>query len=141
MIQSTHYLSQTMDPNIFNLYYSTVLWHLTFLILFCIIQIICEIAYGLFGIRPRRIKFEHINKEKEFDSIKKAVEYVLKQENIRSRQDLDAWSNGRCRQKFYAMVKKLCKVTWNMENDPIAVARRAYESLLPGYANSSISTF
>jgi len=148
IIHSTPYSSRTMDLTKYELNCLVALWYLTFVIVFCITKIICGIIYSITRTRTRtrtrdrKIEFDHSesdsDKDLEFVSIKDAVIYVLNEQSINTRQDLDAWSNGRCRQKFYAIVKKYCKVAWNMEDDPISVARRAYESLLPGYANSSV---
>ena len=83
------------------------------------------------------------DKEIDFVSIRKAVHYVLTQENIRTRQDLDEWCNGISRERLYKRVRKFCKISWLMEENPKSIVRQSYESLLPGYTNSSIhfSTF
>ena len=80
--------------------------------------------------------FQH--KEIDFINIRDAVQYVLTQENIETRQDLDDWCNGISRERLYKRVRKFCKVSWLMEDNPKSIVRRSYESLLPGYANSSV---
>jgi hypothetical protein len=128
-----------MDPKTFKLINLIIIGCLIFIIVFCITQIICGIIYAIFRTRHRRIKFEDSNSYKDIDfvNIKDAVIYVLNKQNINTRQELDAWCNGHCREKFYERVRKLCRISWLMVDDPKTIVRRAYESLLPGYANSS----
>ena len=86
-------------------------------------------------------EYEENNYERneiDFVSIKKATEYVLKKENIKNRQELDKWCNGTKRETFYGKVRKFCKISWLMEDEPTIIVKRAYESMLPGYANSRI---
>jgi hypothetical protein len=109
------------------------------------VSLILGILYSIMMIMtPRPIpkwsenNFHYDKDEIDFISIERATEYVLRKENINNRQELDKWCNGTKRDNFYEKVRKFCKISWLMEDDPSIIVRRAYESMLPGYANSRI---
>ena len=74
-----------------------------------------------------------------FVSMNDAVKYVLKKNMIQSRQDLDEWCGGQCRERFYKEVRNVARITWHMEDDSKKRIRAIYESLLPGYTNARVN--
>ena len=113
------------------------------IVIYILVSLLFRIIYSLMmviTVRPKIEYKENTYKKDEIDfvSIEKATEYVLRKENIKNRQELDKWCNGTKRETFYGKVRKFCKISWLMEDEPTIIVRRAYESMLPGYANSRI---
>ena len=72
-------------------------------------------------------------------SIKTSVDFILDQENIKTRKELDIWCGNKGRKKLYNYVQIMCPETWNKLKEPHAGVRAYYESRLVGYKANSIS--
>jgi len=84
--------------------------------------------------RSKRKVWEY--KTPNFESIHRAVKFVLKKEGISTRQELDHWCRGKNRQPFYNEVRKVARSRWQVVNNPKKYVRSIYEVMLPGYTNA-----
>jgi len=68
------------------------------------------------------------------NTIREAVEFILKICTIRNRIELDQWHGDSGTERMYEAVKELVPQTvWNNLADPKASVRAAYQRILPGY--------
>ena len=67
------------------------------------------------------------------DTIKSAIQFVLSTENLRSKEDLDAWCGDMGKQKLYMYVKHLAPSHWERLNAPTHYVRGYYQKMLTGY--------
>lgn len=86
--------------------------------------------------RTKRKVWEY--KTPNFESIHRAVKFVLSVEGISTRQELDAWCRGKNREPLYNEVKKLAPSRWQVVNNPKKYVRNIYEVMLPGYTNARL---
>lgn len=66
-------------------------------------------------------------------NITQATWFIISNENMRSKQDLDIWCGDMGRQKLYLYVKNLAPDHWNRIATPENSVRRCYQEMLEGY--------
>jgi hypothetical protein len=64
-----------------------------------------------------------------------AVENVIKEKALESKNDLDDLCGNEGRQKFYIFVKRLAPEHWERIRNPKAAVRACYQTKLSGYKN------
>lgn len=67
------------------------------------------------------------------NEIKENVEWLLKMENIQSKEDLDKWCGDKGRQKLYEYIEKLAARHWNRIKTPKSSVNYYYQKVLSGY--------
>jgi len=65
--------------------------------------------------------------------IQKAVQEIVDLANLRSKEDLDIWCQGRGRQKLYEYVKRFAPEHWEQIHTPKNSVRFYYQQILTGY--------
>jgi hypothetical protein len=65
--------------------------------------------------------------------IQEAVRFIVGEEKMRSRKDLDIWCGSTRRHKLYEYVKRFAPEDWGRFQAPKSEVRRTYEELLTGY--------
>lgn len=73
-----------------------------------------------------------INVKKE-NTIQEAVYQVLKEEKIKTKEELDAWCGGKRRKKLYNRVQSLSEIHWRGIQNPESSVRVEFANLLVGY--------
>ena len=66
--------------------------------------------------------------------IGEAVQFIIAQENLQTREDLDRWCGVTGRAKLYNYVKAMAPEHWQSINHPECNTRAHYERHLNGYA-------
>lgn len=82
-----------------------------------------------------------IREQRQIINLEEAVLYVLQKNDIQHREELEDWCGGKNRELFYAEVKKIAPLRWQMVPDPKKCVRDIYQSILPGYTNARITPF
>jgi hypothetical protein len=73
-----------------------------------------------------------INVKKE-NTIQEAVYQVLKEEKIKTKEELDAWCGEEKRKKLYNRVQSLSETHWRKLKIPEKRVMTEYQTLLVGY--------
>ena len=73
-----------------------------------------------------------INVKKE-NTIQEAVYQVLKEEKIKTKEELDAWCGEEKRKKLYNRVQSLSETHWRKLKIPGKRVMTEYQTLLVGY--------
>ena len=66
-------------------------------------------------------------------TIKEVVEFIIREEKMQSRKDLDIWCGGTRRKRLYEYAKGLAPEDWGRFQAPQSEVIRTYEKLLTGY--------
>ena len=66
-------------------------------------------------------------------NISAALNFIIKQEDINSKEDLDAWCGNKGRNKLYSYIKFMAPDNWVAVQNPKATVRSCYEIKLTGY--------
>jgi hypothetical protein len=82
--------------------------------------------------RPRYIVREQIT------TLEDAVRIILRNNDINHREKLEDWCGGKSREPFYAEVRKMTPLRWQMAPDPKKYVREVYQAVLPGYTNARV---
>lgn len=69
----------------------------------------------------------------KYPTISEALNFILKTENITTKDDLDKFCGGSTREKLYKHVQEFAPIHWSKIKDPKAYVRGYYERKLIGY--------
>ena len=74
---------------------------------------------------------KRLNQSKRME-IKSAIQFIVSVENLRSKQDLDAWCGDMGKTKLYLYVKRLSSEHWERIRTPKESVRSYYQKMLTG---------
>ena len=66
-------------------------------------------------------------------NIKEAIQFIVRIENLQSKEDLDIWCGDIGREKLYLYVERLAPEHWNQVRTPKNSVRFYYQKMLSGY--------
>ena len=70
---------------------------------------------------------------KKENTIQESVYLVLKEENIQSKEELDAWCGKEKRKKLYKRIQELSETHWRKLKYPEKRVMTEYQTLLAGF--------
>jgi hypothetical protein len=66
-------------------------------------------------------------------NLKSAIQFIVSIENLRKKEDLDAWCGDMGRKKLYLYVNRLAPEDWERIKKPTNSVRFYYKQMLTGY--------
>tara|TARA_Y100000992_G_C20945460_1_gene341069 strand:- start:87 stop:311 length:225 start_codon:yes stop_codon:yes gene_type:complete len=71
------------------------------------------------------------------DNIYEAIDFVMKIEKIKNKDDLNKWCGTMKRNKLYSYIRRLAPEHWRRIEYPESCVRFYYQKILTGYKNSN----
>jgi hypothetical protein len=90
--------------------------------------------------KPRQRVYRNTKREYQFNTLEDAVIFVLQNQDIHDRKDLEDWCGGKSREPFYEEVKRFAPIRWQLVSDPRKYVRDIYQMILPGYTNARVKS-